>query len=132
MYKVYINSLLMEVAVHCYAIFSNGLKLSSLTFADDITLLALQPSFQQTFMKICYQYGLKWRYECNNSKSGVVTFGDTKPIPSKLMHDRTWMLGNASVDELYEYENLVVIKNYAGSFSTYVDNIEKAHEKAGI
>ena len=43
------------------------------------------------------------------------------------------IVGNASVDELYEYENLVVIKNYAGSFSTYVDNnIEKAHEKAGI
>ena len=77
-------------------------------------------------MKICYQYRLKWRYKFNNSKIDVVTFGETKPMHSKLMHDRTWMVGDASVDELYEYKNLAVIKNFAGSFSTNVDdNIDK-------
>ena len=42
MYKSYINSLLIKLSDHCYAIFIDGLKLSSPTFADDITLLALQ------------------------------------------------------------------------------------------
>ena len=92
----------MELSDHCYASFIHGLELSSPTFADDITLFALQPSFLQTFIKICYQYGLQLRYEFNNSQIGVVTLGETKPMHSKSMQDRTWMPGDASADELYE------------------------------
>ena len=96
-------------------------------------MIALQPSFLQTFLKICFQYSLKWRYEFNNSKSGVVTFGETKSIHFKSMQDRKWLLGESSVDELYEYKNLGVTKNYVGSFSSNVeDNIEKTREKAGM
>ena len=60
-------------------IFLNGLRIPSPSFADDITLLALHPSFLKTFMSICYNYGIKWRYEFNHSKSGIVTFGESKP-----------------------------------------------------
>ena len=49
------------------------------------------------------------------------------------MIDRTWMLGDTSVDELYEYKNPGVIENYAGSFSTNIDdNTEKIRKKAGM
>ena len=35
--------------------------------------------------------------------------------------------------ELYEYKNLGVLKNYAGSFtSNILDNIEKTRKKAGM
>ena len=34
------------------------------------------------------------------------------------------------LDELYEYKNLRVLKNFAGSFSSNVDNIEKTRSKA--
>ena len=47
----------------------------------------LQSSFLQTFGKICFQYRLKRRYEFNNSKNGVVTFGETKSTHSKLMYN---------------------------------------------
>ena len=55
-------------------------------------------------MKVYYQYGLKWRYEFKNSESGVVTFDEIKTIDSKLMHDRTWMLGDTSIDGLHKHE----------------------------
>ena len=45
MYKVYVNGLLGVLTNHCYAIFINGLRIPSPSFADDITLLALHPSF---------------------------------------------------------------------------------------
>ena len=49
------------------------------------------------------------------------------------MQDRKWLLGESSVDELYEYKNLGVTKNYVGSFSSNVqDNIEKTRKKAGM
>ena len=131
MYKISINSLLEELSSHSYAVFINSIKLTSPTFADDISFIALQPSFLQTFLKICFQYSLKWRYEFNNSKSGLVTFGETKSIHFKSMQDRKCLLGESNVDELYEYKNLGVTKNYVGSFSSNVeDNIEKTRKKA--
>ena len=49
------------------------------------------------------------------------------------MKERGWTLGDTKVDELYEYKNLGVLKNYAGSFtSNILDNIEKTRKKAGM
>ena len=61
-------------------------------------------------MNICHKYGIKWRYEFNHTKSGVVTFGETKQLHSKSMKEREWMLGDAIVNELYEHKNLGVLK----------------------
>ena len=133
MYKVYNNSLLQKLSNHCYAISIYSLSLPAPSFADDVTLLALFPSFLKTFLNICHQYSVTWRYEFNHTKSGVVTFGETKPIHSRLMKERECTLGDTKVDELYEYKNIGVLKNYAGSFtSNILDNIEKTRKKAGM
>ena len=114
MYKVYVNGLLCVLTNHCYAIFINGIRVPSPSFADDITLYALHPCFLKTFMSICYKYGIKWRYEFNHSKSGIVTFGESKPQHFESMKNREWLLGDTIVDELYEYKNLGMLKNYVG------------------
>ena len=49
------------------------------------------------------------------------------------MQERSWTLGVENVDELYEYKNLGVYKNYCGSFVANIDeNIEKTRKKAGM
>ena len=93
MYKVYVNGLLCLLTNHCYAIFINGLQIPSPSFADDITLLELHRSFLKTFMSICYKYGIKWRYEFNHSKTGIVTFGESKPQHFESMKNHMWLLG---------------------------------------
>ena len=45
MYKVYVNGLLCVLTNHFYAIFINGLRIPSLSFANYITSLELHPSF---------------------------------------------------------------------------------------
>ena len=110
-----------------------GYEYPSPSFTDSITLLALHPSFFKTFMSICYKYGIKWGYEFNHSKSGIVTFGESKPQHFESMKNRVWLLWNTTVDELYEYKNLGVLKNYVGSFSSNVkDNINKTRKKVGL
>ena len=110
----------------------NRLNLPSPSFADDVTLLALYPTFLHTFMDMCYGYGIKWRYEFDHIKSGVVTFDECKPAHYESMNKREWLLGDESVDELYKYKNLGVLENYTGSFSSNVqDNIDKTRKKAG-
>ena len=73
MYKIYTNSLLKALPDHCYATSINNVNLPSPSFADDISLLALYPSLLETFMKICYKYDIKSRYEFNHTEGGVVT-----------------------------------------------------------
>ena len=132
MYKVYVNGLLTVLSNHCYAILINGLLVPSPSFADDISLLKLHPSFLKTFMNTCNRYGIKWRYDLNHSKSGVVTFGETEPHFGSLKN-REWLLGDTKVEELYEYKNLGVLKNYVGSYSSNIhDNIDKTRKKVGM
>ena len=59
MYRVYINGLLNVLSNHCYAIFINGLSLSSPSFADDISLITLHASFLQFLMTKCFRYSLQ-------------------------------------------------------------------------
>ena len=84
-------------------------------------------------MSICYKYGIKWRYEFNHSKSGIVTFDESKPQHFESIKNRVWLLGDHIVDELYEYKNLGLLKNYVGAFSSNVeDNIDKPRKKFGL
>ena len=80
-------------------------------------------------MNICYEYSVKWRYEFNHVKSGIVTFGEAKRVYCQFMNERDCVLGNNSVDQLYEYKNLDVVKNYIGSFSSTADEIPIRLEK---
>ena len=74
--------------------------------------------------------GIKWRYDFNHSKSGVVTFDETKTHHFESLKSREWLLGDTKVEELYEYKNLGVLKNYVGSFSCDTDdNIDKTRKK---
>ena len=45
MYKVYVNGLLCVLTNHCYAIFVNGQRIPSSSFADNITVLTSVTSF---------------------------------------------------------------------------------------
>ena len=133
MYKVYINSLLKELFDHCFAISINTLRMPVPSFADDICLIALHQSLLKILMNKCRNYSKTWRYEFNHSKSGVVTFGETKPIHCKPMKEREWALGDDTVEELSENKNLGVLKNYCGSFASNIsDNIDKTRKKAGM
>ena len=92
MYKVYINAPLNALSNHAYVRNINSLSLPPPSFADDISLLAIQPCFLRVFMQMCCCYSLKWRYEFNNSKSGVVTFGETRVVHYDSMKRREWIL----------------------------------------
>ena len=74
------------------------------SFADDIALLALYRTFLTSLMGMCYKYSTKRRYEFNHTKSCVVIYGETKPVYFEEMKEREWVLGDGTVDELYEYK----------------------------
>ena len=133
MYKVYVNGLLNEFSQHSCALSLYSISLISPSFAEDISLLSIYPTFLSSLMNLCYAYSIKWRYEFNNVKSDIVTSGESKRVHSEAMKERIWVLGGKSVTELYEYKNLGVVENYIGSFSNNADdNINKTRKKVGV
>ena len=54
--------------------------------------------------------------EFNHSKSGIVTFGESKLQHFESMKDREWLLGDTIVDELIEYKNFGVLRNRQARF----------------
>ena len=85
-----INSLLNELPEHNFEICISSMKLSAPSFADGISLLVLYPTFLQHFMNIAHKYSLKWRYEFNNIKSGIVTYGESEPSHFANMQERSY------------------------------------------
>ena len=133
MYKIYINELIKTISDCEYSLSIGPLKLGSPTFADDMTLLSLFPSFLQFLMKKAFGYSQKWRFDYNETKSGVVTFGEHGPTHFREKSCRSWQLGDKVVEEANQYKNLGIVKNYVGSFQSDVDEaIEKTRKKAGM
>ena len=130
-YKVYVNKLIKIVTNCKYSLSIGSLKLGSPTFADDMTLLTLFPTFLQLLMDKAFRYSQKWHFDNNETKSGVVTFGEHGR--HHFQNNRSWKLGNKVAEESNEYKNLGVVKNYVGSFQSDVDKaIEKTRKKAGM
>ena len=130
MYKIYINELIKTISDCEYSLSIGPLKLGSPTFADDMTLLSLFPSFLQLLMKKAFGYSQKWRFDYNETKSGVVTFGEHGPTHFREKSCRSWQLGDKVVEEANQYKNLGIVKNYVGSFQSDVDEaIEKRGKK---
>ena len=129
MYKVYIDSLLVELTQHSFAF---SISIPSPSFADEISLLATYPTSLSTFMNLCYEYSIKWRYNMNfiMIKGALSLLEEQNKSHYQSFKQRNWVLGNESVDERYEYKYLGVVKNYIGSFSSNVeDNIDKTRKR---
>ena len=76
---------------------------------------------------------LNWSKYIIELQSGIVTFGETKPIHAQSLKEREWFLGNTLVDELSDNKNLGVLKNCFNSFSSNIeDKIEKTRKKVGM
>ena len=133
LYKVFINRLLIIISNDPYSLSLENIPVGCLTFADDLTLLVLFPSFLQHLTSIVFDFSIKWRYEFNHNKSGVVVSGESKIQHAKNMLSRKFNLGLDVVKERKEYKNLGVTKNYAHSCSRDIDEaIKKARRKGGM
>ena len=78
MYKVYINRLIETVCNSKYSLVIDNLRIGCLTFAEDMTLLSLSASLLWHLMHEVTQYSKIWQYDYNQSKSGVVMFGELR------------------------------------------------------
>ena len=127
LYKAFINRLLFIISNDPFLLSVDNVPVGCPTFADDLTLLALFPSFLQHLMSIVFDFSIKWCYEYNHTKGGVIKFGESKIQHAKNMMSRKFNLGLDVVKERKEY------KNYAYSCNGDIDEaIMKTRSKGGM
>ena len=130
MYNVYINRLTETVCKSKYSLVIDNFRTGSLTFVDDMTLLSLFPRFLWHLMHEVTQYSKIWRYDYNQSKSGVVVLGGSRVQLYREKQARHWELDGNVATELDEHKNLGVVKNYSSlSRLDISDAVEKKLEK---
>ena len=71
MYIVYMNELIKEISECKVSLTINDLQLGCPTFAEDMTILAVFPSFLKNLMEKAFLHLKLWPYEYNETKSGV-------------------------------------------------------------
>ena len=115
-----------------YSVVIDNFRIGSPTFADDMTLLSLFPSFLRHLMHEVTQYSKIWRYDYNQSKSGVVVFGESRVQHYREKQGRHFELDGNVVTELDD-KSLGVVKNYAISSRLGISEaIEKTRKRAGM
>ena len=96
-------------------------------------LSLLVTSFLRHLMQEVTQYSKIWRYDYNQSKSGVEVFGESRVQHNREKRARHWEIDGNVVTELDEYKNLGVVKNYTSSSRLNISEaIEKTRKKAGM
>ena len=71
-------------------------------------------------------------YKCNQTKSRVVTCGESEPVHLAAMQSRKCVSGDDTVDELYEYKNLEVLKTMSVPFLPTLMITLKRHKRRPV
>ena len=107
--EILASYLLLQLPLDAYLALQHSLLLVSKQWNDLLQYFTpIQHKVRVTNSVIIITSLTIWLISCefNHTKSGVVTFGETKPMHSRLMKERDWTLGDTKVDELYEHKNL--------------------------
>jgi hypothetical protein len=72
LYAIYINGVVAEFARERLGVRIAGMTVACLLFADDLVVLAENPSQLRRLLKVLGDYATRWRFKFNASKSGIM------------------------------------------------------------
>jgi exonuclease III len=115
LYSIFINDLVKELRKLNAGIGIGDKQLCVLLYADDIVLMAEDMQRLQRLMKGVHDYSVKWRFEVNPSKCGLMRFNlmsDGTRLPD---HEHRMTIGAQVIQWVSEYKYLGVEMQHAGA-----------------
>ena len=100
----------------------NGFKVSHLLWADDLVLLALDPSSLQKLLDCLYQYAERWELSVNIGKTNIMVFNTSARI---LKCAYGFKLGDLEISPVRTYCYLGIQFSLNGSFKQAIDLLRK-------
>jgi hypothetical protein len=102
LYLLYINGLINELESSGLGFCMYNSNISSPTVADDMVLISFSKHGLDMMLSICNRYSLKWRFEYNANKCGIIVFNE---VNSENLQ-RIWTLGTQTIHEVDNYTHL--------------------------
>ena len=128
-YIVFINNLLnaLEKSKLCCVIVK--IRSSPTSYADDLATATISKTHTDRVHEIVNEYGNKWRFKSNASKSAVLVFGEDRKTNSENSKHRIFRLGRERVKEKDSYDHVGVKVNISDSSTDRVeDKISKGRK----
>ena len=107
-YVAFINELIVQLEESTLCCMIRGVSTSPVGYADDLAAATTSKRRTDRVHDIVHEYGNRWRFQFNASKSAVLVFGESNKDHDKLSEDRTFKLGGAKVKEKSTYDHVGV------------------------
>ena len=97
-----------------YGLSVQDINCSSVLVADDVTLISLRIKGLQSLLAKMEMYSYQWRFECNPSKTTIVTFGEATQMHLLKKLLRSWYINGVKdiVEVLGKYELYHYLEDY--------------------
>ena len=107
-YVAFINELIVQLEESTLCCMIRGISISPVGYADDLAAATTSKRKTDRVHEIVHEYGNRWRFQFNASKSAVLVFGESNKDHDRLSKDRIFKLGGARVKEKCTYDHVGV------------------------
>jgi len=129
LFDLFINSLLVELESSGFGVTAADMNIPDLAFADDISLVAPDPSNMNGLLSVLLRHSKQWRYDVNILKCGVMISGT--PSQESSAQSLRFFLGDQLIPVHQEYSYLgMCASTLRGKPANFVeDRIDSATAK---
>ncbi len=113
-------------------IFIDTVYFGSPMFADDLTMLARMKSGLDKMLGCALEYSNKWRFTFNETKTVILTFGESYRERSVNHSIRDWQLGSRVISEKESWFNLGKIWHINNESSAFISKPVTRGREAGM
>ena len=107
-YIAFINELIVQLEESTLCCGIRGISTSPVGYADDLAAATTSKRKTDRVHDMVHEYGNKWRFQFNASKSAVLVFGENAKDHDRLSKDRIFKLGRDRVKEKSTYDHVGV------------------------
>ena len=122
-YLVFIDELLVKLKLSNLCCVIENVPSSPAGYADDLAMATVSKMLTDMVHDMVNDYGKKWRFKFNASKSAVMVFGEGKKDNLSNSKFRTFRLGKEAVKEKITYDHVGV------KMRIFQDNTTRVEEK---
>ena len=122
-YLVFIDELLVKLEKSNLCCKIDHVPSSPAGYADDLATATISKTRTDRVHDMVCEYGKKWRFRFNASKSAVLVFGEDKKTNMNNSKYRAFRLGSDGVKEKVTYDHVGV------KMRIFSDNVTRVEEK---
>ena len=115
LYVLFVDELLDSLTASGLGVYTRGIYCGAPMYADNLASVTSSPVDLQAMLSIDHRYARRWHYQLNETKSGIMVFGEATVTRRRERPKRRWFLGDVALEEVDEIHHLGILCSVAAS-----------------